>query len=124
MWQEIGFGSVTSDGPRGTVRNPDAHRVPLSSRALQVLEGPRRHSEDGLVFPSSTNRVLSVSTLSKLVREDGVLAVPYALCTSFRVWCGDIRVAGGVRRRSWPMWCETRWEQPTPEARFLSVGGR
>ena len=46
------------------------HRVPLSGAAMAVLENARKMTGgDGLIFPSDKGKVLSDSTLSKLVRK-------------------------------------------------------
>ena len=41
------------------------------------------------MFPSPTGRVLSDSTLSKLLREIGVGAVPHGFRSSFRDWAAE-----------------------------------
>ena len=43
----------------------------------------------GLVFPSPTGRVLSDGTLSKLLRELGIGAVPHGFRSSFRGWAAE-----------------------------------
>ena len=64
--------------------------MPLSSRAVAVLvQALARADQSGLVFPSSTGRVLSDSTISKLVPENGIKAVPHGFRSSFRDWCGE-----------------------------------
>ena len=66
------------------------HRVPLSCRAIAVLDEARQTADrSGLVFPSPTGRVLSDSTLSKLLRELGIDAVPYGFRSSFRDWSAE-----------------------------------
>ena len=66
------------------------HRVPLSSQAAAVLDEARKVADkSGLVFPSPTGRVLSDSTLSKLLRELGVGAVPHGFRSSFRDWAAE-----------------------------------
>ena len=71
-----------------------AHRVPLSGAAMAVLESARELNGDkGLVFPSDKGKVLSDSTISKLVRENGIPAVPHGFRASFRTWaaeCSDV----------------------------------
>ena len=47
----------------------------------------------GLVFPSVTGRPLSDNTVSKLLRENGVDAVPHGFRSSFRDWCAESGVA-------------------------------
>ena len=42
-----------------------------------------------LIFPSVRGKVLSDMTISKLVKELGILAVPHGFRSSFRDWCGD-----------------------------------
>ena len=46
----------------------------------------------GLVFPSSTGRPLTDSTMSKLLRENGVKAVPHGFRSSFRDWCAEASI--------------------------------
>ena len=66
------------------------HRVPLSGRAVAVLDEARELADrSGLVFPSPTGRVLSDSTLSKLLRELGIGAVPHGFRSSFRDWAAE-----------------------------------
>ncbi|WP_420449909.1 tyrosine-type recombinase/integrase [Candidatus Palauibacter sp.] len=97
MWQEMDVGTETWTVPGDRMKSGRTHRVPLTPRAIEVLCEARRHAGgDGLVFPSPTNRALSASTLSKLLRENGVAAVPHGFRTSFRVWCGDTGVAREV----------------------------
>ena len=66
------------------------HNVPLAPRAVAVLDEARRLSlGEALIFPSVTGRPLSDATLSKLLREQGIPAVPHGLRSSFRDWCGE-----------------------------------
>ena len=43
----------------------------------------------GRYGPQATGRPMSDATLSKLVRELGIKAVPQGFRSSFRDWCGD-----------------------------------
>ena len=73
------------------------HRVPLSKRALEVLNEVLKFADgSGLVFPSPSGRTLSDSTISKLIRENGIPAVPHGFRSSFRNWCGDTGAAREV----------------------------
>ena len=61
------------------------HRVPLSDQALEALaEAQELRTGDGLIFPSVRGNVLSDSTVSKLLRELGIGAVPHGFRPSFR----------------------------------------
>ena len=78
-----------------------AHRVPLSSGALAVLDAAHQLSGgDGLVFPSPTGRPLSNATMSKLCKENDVGCVPYGMRSSFRDWCGETGVSREVAERA------------------------
>ena len=66
------------------------HRVPLSARALQVLEEARAFEVgSGLVFPSPRARAISDNTISKLLRELEIEAVPHGFRSSFRDWAAE-----------------------------------
>ena len=67
-----------------------AHRVPLSDAALALLDSVRPLGDgDGLIFPSPRGKMLSDSTVSKLLRENGIDAVPHGFRSSFRDWCAE-----------------------------------
>lgn len=60
------------------------HRVPLSSRALEVLaDASAIADESGLLFPSPSGRKLSDATMSKLLKERKIGAVPHGFRSSF-----------------------------------------
>ena len=61
-----------------------------SDAALAVLDEACEIADpSGLVFPSVTGRPMSDSTLSKLLRENGVAAVPHGFRSSFRDWAAE-----------------------------------
>lgn len=92
-WDEIDLESSTWTVPARRMKAGRQHRVPLSARALELLDEARGIQDgSGLVFPSINGRALSQSTLSKLLREIGVQSVPHGFRTSFRVWCGETGV--------------------------------
>ena len=73
------------------------HRVPLPARAVQVLAEARGCGNgSGLVFPSVSGRVMSDSTMSKLLRENRVGAVPHGFRSSFRDWTSERTSVPGV----------------------------
>ena len=66
------------------------HRVPLSARAMDILHEARELSGGiVLVFPSAHGRALSDNTISKLLRDLGIEAVPHGLRSSFRDWTAE-----------------------------------
>lgn len=89
-WDEVDASVDTWTVPPTRMKAKLEHRVPLSDRAVAVLDEARELSDKGgLVFPSPTGRVLSDSTLSKLLRELGVRAVPHGFRSSFRDWAAE-----------------------------------
>ena len=61
------------------------HRVPLSARALEVLQKASELADSsGLIFPSPGGSVMSDNTNSKLLRDLQIDAVPHGFRSSFR----------------------------------------
>lgn len=91
-WTEFDLDKAEWIIPAARMKAKRAHRVPLSKRCLQILDEAkalRRHGDD-LVFPGSqAKKALSDMTLSKLVKELGIDAVPHGFRSSFRDWAGE-----------------------------------
>ena len=110
LWSEIDLDSATWTVPAGRMKSAREHRVPLSLQALEVLAEAREwNDESPLVFPSLKGRVMSSSTLSKLLRENRVGAVPHGFRSSFRIgrWNARARPRWSPSWR-WRMWRKTR----------------
>ena len=89
-WDEIDLDATLWTIPATRMKAAVEHRVPLSDAALAVLDEARAIADPGgLVFPSVTGRPMSDSTLSKLLRENGVSAVPHGFRSSFRDWAAE-----------------------------------
>ena len=89
-WDEIDLNTATWTVPASRTKTKREHRVPLCDRALVILtEADDLADGSGLIFPSPRGRPLSDATLSKLVRELGIDAVPHGFRSSFRDWCGE-----------------------------------
>ena len=89
-WDEIDLGAALWTVPAARMKTLRRHRVPLSGRTVEVLEAARDYADgSGLIFPSVTGRPMSNMTLSKLVKELGIPAVPHGFRSSFRDWCSD-----------------------------------
>ena len=90
LWDEFDLDIQTWTIPPNRMKASREHRVPLSDMALAVLSDAEfKYGGSGLVFPSPTGRPLSDSTMSKLLRELGVKAVPHGFRSSFRDWCAE-----------------------------------
>ena len=89
-WREIDIDVAAWTVPAERMKANTEHRVPLSRRAIEILN-QARVTGDGheLVFPSMRGKVLSDMTLSKLVKEQGIAAVPHGFRSSFRDWAAE-----------------------------------
>ena len=89
-WDEVDLESGTWTVPAGRMKAKRDHRVPLSARALEILREARDLSGgSSLVFPSAHGRALSDNTISKLLRDLGIEAVPHGFRLSFRDWAAE-----------------------------------
>lgn len=89
-WEEVDFDAATWTVPASRMKIARPHRVPLSTRAVEILREAQDLSNDtDLVFPSPTGRMLSDSTISKLVRENRIKCVPHGMRSSFRDWAAE-----------------------------------
>ena len=89
-WEEIDLEAKVWTVPTERMKAHREHRVPLSDRAVQVLtEAQALADGSGLVFPSPTGKPLSNMTLSKLLKDLGIPAVPHGFRSSFRDWAQE-----------------------------------
>ena len=89
-WDEVDDVAAIWTVPPERMKAKLEHRVPLSDRAVAVLDETRDIADrSSLVFPSPTGRVLNDSTLSKLLRELDIGAVPHGFRSSFRDWAAE-----------------------------------
>ena len=89
-WDEVDLEAATWTIPATRMKSGREHRIPLSAPALDVLrEAHPLSGRQGLVFPSPSDKPLTDSTISKLLRENDVQAVPHGFRSSFRDWCAE-----------------------------------
>ena len=97
-WNEIDWGSAATSATSATWTIPASrmkakreHRIPLSTRAVELLrEAEKLADGEGLVFPGTRHgKPLSDMTLSKLVKELGFDADIHGFRTSFRMWAQE-----------------------------------
>lgn len=96
-WTEIDTDAAVWTVPATRMKSGKEHRVPLSPRALAILDEARAIDDGGgLVFPSPLHRgkPMSNMTLSKIMRELGMDAVPHGFRSSFRDWAAERTNAG------------------------------
>ena len=66
-WDEVDLDAGVWTVPGDRTKTGSEHRVPLSDRAMAVVEEARAFRENDLLFPTATGRTMSDSTLSKLL---------------------------------------------------------
>ena len=89
-WDEIDRDAEVWTVPAERMKANREHRVPLSCRATEILRSAlTRRNGSELVFPSPRGKPLSDMTLSKLLKEQGVQAVPHGFRSSFRDWAAE-----------------------------------
>ena len=98
-WGEFDLDTAVWMIPASRYKTEIEFRVPLSTRAVEVLTAATSHSGggssdgDGLVFPSPvTGRAVSVNTYVKLLRELNIATSAHGLRATFRSWCSDAGV--------------------------------
>ncbi len=92
-WREVDLAARVWAIPASRMKAKREHRVPLSGRAAEVLgeaaelrPSPAPHE---LVFTSVRGGLIDASTISKLVAELGIAAVPHGFRSSFRDWASE-----------------------------------
>ena len=89
-WDEIDRDAATWTVPASRMKAKRDHRVPLCERALAILYEARQvNTCINLIFPSQRGKPLSDMTLSKLIKELGIAAVPHGFRSSFRDWASE-----------------------------------
>lgn len=91
-WSEIDIEKAVWTIPAARMKAKKQHRVPLPPRCLAILGEAATLKRDGddLVFPGTKDKKpLSDMTLSKLMKELGIAAVPHGFRSSFRDWAGE-----------------------------------
>ena len=90
-WDEIDLSSATWTIPAQRMKAGREHRVPLSDRALEVLDEAAAIRDGDLVFPSpGRDTPLSSAALARLLKECGIDAVPHGFRSSFRDWASEM----------------------------------
>jgi integrase len=92
IWTEIDLYKGVWVIPRERMKTGREHRVPLSDPAATILEKALAFRVEGcdLLFPAKNIcKPLSDVTISKLVKELGIAAVPHGFRSSFRDWAAE-----------------------------------
>ena len=87
-WGEIDWETATWEIPAARMKARRPHRVPLSGRAIEILQEASRFGDgQGLVFPSArSGKAASPMTYTAQLRRLEIPAVPHGFRSSFRDW--------------------------------------
>lgn len=89
-WDEIDLERRVWAVPAKRMKAGREHRVPLSDPAVELLKELRQIEGNRIVFPSPRNgTMISDMTMTKVLRDMGVHAVPHGFRSSFRDWCAE-----------------------------------
>ena len=89
-WDEIDTTGAEWTVPATRMKAKREHRVPLSGRALEVLDAARGIGDGKrLVFPMRSGRSIATSTFPKMLQYHEVAAVPHGFRSSFRDWAAE-----------------------------------
>ena len=107
-WAEVDLRTATWIVPASRMKARVAHRVPLSSRAMEILEGQRRNDPEAeLVFPAPRGGALSDMALTKFLRDRRAAssdasrtATAHGFRSSFRDWASEQGYARDLAERA------------------------
>lgn len=88
-WAEIDLQAATWSIDAVRMKADRPHRVPLSEKALQLLEALPRFEGVDLVFPGKAEKPLSDMTLTAALRRMKVEATAHGFRSTFRDWCAE-----------------------------------
>ncbi|RZZ88915.1 tyrosine-type recombinase/integrase [Pseudoxanthomonas winnipegensis] len=88
-WDEIDLDGATWTVPAERMKAGKEHRVPLSARAVALLESLPRMAGSDYVFAAPRGGMLSDMTISAVMRRMEVDAVPHGFRSTFRDWCSE-----------------------------------
>lgn len=90
-WSEIDRKAKVWTVPASRMKAEREHRVPLSPRALEILDELEPLRRGNLVFPSfRADKPMSDMALSALLKRMGVKATTHGFRSSFRDWAGEM----------------------------------
>lgn len=107
-WAEVDLDTATWTVPAHRMKAKINHRVPLSKRAVEILELRKSISpKSSLVFPSPRGKVLTDMALTKFLRdhkaisdEPGRVATAHGFRSSFRDWASETGVPRDLAERA------------------------
>ena len=91
VWSEIDRDAGVWTIPASRMKSGREHRVPLSGRAVKILDAARKlwNGESPIVFVNERGKPLTRKRPGRLLLSCGVSAVPHGFRSSFRDWAAE-----------------------------------
>ena len=86
QWAEIDMENAVWTIPAERMKGGVEHRIPLSRKALEVLEQARAIGKGAYVFGAG-GMPLGSATMLKILKREGVDSTVHGFRSSFRQWC-------------------------------------
>ncbi|MGY8985512.1 MAG: tyrosine-type recombinase/integrase [Sphingomonadales bacterium] len=107
-WDEVDFAEALWTVPAERMKAKIEHSVPLSDRAIEILQSQKKKAEHPtLVFPSLRGKVLTDMVLTKFLRDhevksdtNGRFATAHGFRSSFRNWASENSFSQDVAERA------------------------
>lgn len=89
VWDEIDIDNKLWTIPSGRMKMAREHRVPLSSRAVDLLKALPKDARKSYIFPALRGGALSDMSISSVLKRMNVEAVPHGFRSTFRDWAAE-----------------------------------
>ena len=92
---EVNIDTATWTIPAERMKGKQEHRVPLTARCIAILAEAREldkviaPAKSEFLFPGTRGGALGGTTITKLLRDLGIPAVPHGFMSSFRDWAAE-----------------------------------
>ena len=90
-WKEIDWEHRIWTSPAEHMKTEQAHRVPLSTGAVSVLQMALllKREDSDLIFPSRTGGLIKDGTLRSICKKLHLPGTPHGFRASFATWCAE-----------------------------------
>jgi len=88
-WQEIDFNSKVWSIPAERMKAGRAHKVPLCSKAIELLRSMPTDNPLGLVFPNAKGEIPSDAFMRSLLKRMDIKITPHGFRSTFKEWARE-----------------------------------
>lgn len=90
IWDEIDFAEKLWIIPKERMKKPRAHVVPLSDRALQIIQGQHEIRSSRLIFPGARDdRPMSNTAMLSVLQQLDANSTVHGFRSAFRTWAAE-----------------------------------